>query len=217
MQKEAGAPELLSGLQGGKPFNELLHTVKQLSSIMQQRRQSLEAPGPLLKKLLDRLHKTDQRAQMTRHLTLVQEWWAWLDTLRSMDRLANELHAAGQHAAAAEMLAQVLRLQQIMLGPDLHSTFVSMSTLLRQLDATGQHTEAAERLRQQLLQTQQHVLVLDHPDTTSILRDVAQSFEQLLLQRNFGESVYLCICARLVILSLLCTVRPYLLADPLVM
>ena len=163
------------GLQEGTLFDGLRASMMQLSSILQQRRQHVGNQTLLAE-------EAKERAQPTGQLTLVQMWWAWLDTFSSMDCLADELRAAGQHSEAAELRPDMLRLQRCMQGPVSPTTSGGTFSRLRSMH---QHTTFADFQQQ----SQQQLLVLEHPDTLSSLCDMAQSMEQLLLQQNVGELV----------------------------
>ena len=164
------------GLQEGTLFDGLRASMTQLSSILQQRRQHVGNQTLLAE-------EAKERAQPTGQLTLVQMWWAWLDTFSSMDCLADELRTAGQHSEAAKLRPDMLRLQQCMRGPVSPTT--SGGTSISRLLSMHRSTTFADFQQQ----SQQQLLVLEHPDTLSSLRDMAQSMEQLLLQQNVGELV----------------------------
>jgi hypothetical protein len=152
----------VSRAQGCKALNELVQSVKQLGTLLQQRRLKVDS-----KPLPCPPDPAERRAEAARQLSLVAEWRAWRDMLSSIRRLAARQDAAGQHALAAQLRQQVLRVEQHLLGEQ------------------GRHA-GATAVHQQRLQVQQHVLVLEDPDTMQSLRDVALSMEQLCLQQRDG-------------------------------
>lgn len=146
---------------------------------------------------------------------LLAEWRAWLDTLCSMNSLAGQLGAAGQHAKAADLQQHLQRLQLQILGPHPPSTLSGLRSLANQLGAEGQHAEAADmhqRLQhlldslssntfnsvtstaEQLGNTGQraeaaemHEVRLEHPDILSNLGAMAEVLQQMCLQQDQGK------------------------------
>jgi serine/threonine protein kinase len=104
-----------------------------------------------------------------------------LDTLASMNSLANSYAALGRHADALKLHEETLAQQKAKLSPDHPDTLMTMHNLANSYAALGRQADALE-LREETLALRKAKLGPDHPDTLRSMFNLAASY--LLLDRH---------------------------------
>jgi serine/threonine protein kinase/tetratricopeptide (TPR) repeat protein len=98
-----------------------------------------------------------------------------LDTLISMNNLANGYADAGQHDRDLKLREETLALMRSKLGPDHPETLGIMSNLANSYYDAGR-LDRALKLREETLALQRSKLGPDHPDTLTSMNNLAESY-----------------------------------------
>jgi serine/threonine protein kinase/tetratricopeptide (TPR) repeat protein len=101
-----------------------------------------------------------------------------LDTLRSMNMLANCYLDLGRYADALALKEETLALCKARLGPDHPHTLVSMNNLAVGYYHLGRHADAV-KLHKETLALRQARLGRDHPDTLQSMHNLAADYDAL--------------------------------------
>lgn len=97
-----------------------------------------------------------------------------VETLATMNLLANGFAALGRHDDALTLREQTLTKRRQVLGPYHRDTLTSMNNLALSYAALGRRAEAV-RLHEETLALRQQHLGVDHPDTLSSMNNLAQA------------------------------------------
>jgi len=122
--------------------------------------------------------KAESQFQRARELFTAQLGRDHLDTLASMNNLAESYRALGWHAEAFKLREETLQLRKAKLGPDHPDTLESMMNLARSYGADGQYAEALKLLKE-TLQLQKAKLGPDHRRTLRSMDYLALAYASL--------------------------------------
>jgi serine/threonine protein kinase len=116
------------------------------------------------------------QCQIARRLYTTHLGPVHLETLRSMNMLANSYLDLGRYADALALKEETLELCKANLGPDHPHTLMSMNNLAVGYAALGRHADAL-RLYEEALALRQATLGPDHPDTLQSRHNLAVGYD----------------------------------------
>jgi eukaryotic-like serine/threonine-protein kinase len=100
-----------------------------------------------------------------------------LDTMKSMNNLANIYDDEGKYAQAEALHGQILKIRRRVLGPEHPDTLKSIDNLANVYDAEGKYAQA-EALHSQALEIERRVLGPEHPETVKSMSNLALVYER---------------------------------------
>ena len=95
-----------------------------------------------------------------------------LETLNSMNKLANTLADEGKFTEAQSLYRETLAVRRRILGPEHPDTLVVMNDLATTFDEQGHYADA-EKLEKEIIGIQRRVLGPEHPKTLTVMSNLA--------------------------------------------